>query len=178
MITEGKCKWLLWTVVVLAILNLSTIGSIIYHNRVAKNTQSFKKLEADTEHFSGRYFKDKLKLDAGQMESFRTFNPVFRQKARDITLNLSRLRQAMILEMASQNTDTVKLNMLADSIGLYHRDLKKETFRYYLKLKSICTAEQKKSLELLFKNVFINDFPMGHPGPRPHRRHLNLRNVN
>jgi hypothetical protein len=169
MITENKYKLMIWAIVILAVLNLSTLGSLLYHQyKSAGKTVSLesfqKQLEADSEKYSGRYFRDQLNLDMGQMNQFREFNPVFRQHARAITMELGELRKQMLVEMAAKSSDTAWLNSLSDSIGSLHAGLKKLTFNYYLQIKNICNDEQQKKLEKIFAEIFTNDAAMGYPG--------------
>lgn len=167
--TENKRSGMIWAIVVLAVMNLSTLGTILYHQYqsdkpAANPEEAQKQLETDAEKFSGRYFRDKLNLDGNQMERFRAINPVFRQQARAITEELASMRKQMLAEMAAANSDTTKLNALSDAIGQLHSQLKKITYQYYLDLKSICNTEQQKQLEQLFTEMFTNDASMSFPG--------------
>jgi Spy/CpxP family protein refolding chaperone len=166
---ENKHSFMVWAIVVLAIMNVSTLATILYHQyqSAASNTdaeQIQQQTITDTEKFSGRYFRDKLNLDGTQMDKFREFNPVFRQQARAITIELATMRKQMLNEMAAMHSDTNRLNVLSDSIGYLHSNLKKLTYKYYLDIKSICTPAQQKQIEELFTIMFINDTPMGFPG--------------
>lgn len=168
--TESKLKWLVWTVVILAILNISTLGTILYHRYFTSDRNdavSIRKMRPknDTENFSGRYFRDKLDLDKDQMEKFRSINSDFRQKAHEVTLELFRIRKEMLNQLSMSESDTVKLSLLSDSVGMLHGELKKLSFRYYLDVKNICRPEQQKKLQYIFKDVFIQDLPMRRPGP-------------
>jgi Spy/CpxP family protein refolding chaperone len=167
--TENKQSWMVWAIVALVVMNLSTLATILYHQNQSKvpsgdSAKLQQQLETDAEKFSGRYFRDKLNLDGNQMDKFRKINPVFRQQARAITIELAAKRKQMLVEMASASADTNKLNALSDSIGILHSNLKKLTYKYYLDLKGICNAEQQKQLEQLFNEMFTNDVPMGFPG--------------
>lgn len=160
---------MVWAIVILAIMNTSTIATIIYHKfQLGKaktvNVSDQKQLEADSEKFSGRYFRDQLNLSREQMDKFKEINPVFRPKARNITIELAQKRKQMLLEMASAKTDTIRLNVLSDSIGQLHSNLKKITYRYYMEIKSFCDQEQQRKLEQIFGEMFTNDSPMGYPG--------------
>lgn len=167
--TENKHTLLIWAIVVLALMNISTLVTILYNRSrtatsEAESVKGQKQLEADSEKFSGRYFRDELKLNDEQMDKFREINPTFRSKARMITFELTEKRKQMLLEMSDVNSDTLRLNALSDSIGQLHSNLKKLTYRYYMAVKAICDTEQQKKLEQLFGEVFTNDAPMGHPG--------------
>lgn len=180
--TENKRSWMIWAIVVLAVMNLSTLGTILYHQYQSEKPavnpdEAQKQLETDAEKFSGRYFRDKLNLDGSQMEQFRAINPVFRQQARAITVELASMRKQMLVELASSNSDTTKLNALSDAIGQLHSQLKKITYQYYLDMKGICNTEQQKLLSQLFSEMFTNDSSMSFPGKGgrgpQHGKHMN-----
>jgi len=167
--TENKRTSMVWAIVILAVMNISTVATIMYHKFQAAKTETNsvsdqKQLEVDSEKFSGRYFRDQLNLNSEQMDKFKEINPVFRPKARDITIGLAEKRKQMLIEMAAAKSDTARLNALSDSIGLLHNNLKKITYRYYLEIKSICDQEQQRKLEQIFGEMFTNDSPMGYPG--------------
>jgi len=160
---------MIWAIVTLAVLNVSTLTTILYHKYQSEKTETVstsdpKQLETDSEKFSGRYFRDQLKLNSEQMDKFKEMNPVFRPKARRITIELAEKRKQMLVEMSAANSDTTKLNALSDSIGQLHGDLKKITYRYYMEIKGICDPEQQRILEQLFGEMFTNDSQLGNPG--------------
>ena len=161
-----------WAIVILAVMNISTIATVMYHKYQPEKiltVTSQKQLEVDSEKFSGRYFRDKLNLNIDQMVKFRTMNPVFRPQARDITMELAKKRKQMLVEMAASVSDTAKLNALSDSIGQLHSDLKKVTYKYYIEIKNICDTTQQRKLEELFNEMFTNDSQLGFSpmgGPR------------
>jgi len=166
--TENKYSLLIWAVVVLAIMNVSTILTVFYHkyqsDNVVNSTIDAKQTEIDSERFSGRYFRDELNMSNAQMEKFKVINPVFRPKARFITIELAEKRKQMLVEMAAAKSDTSRLNALSDSIGQLHSELKKVTYRYYLEMKEICNPEQQVKLEKLFGEMFSNDSALGSSG--------------
>jgi hypothetical protein len=166
---ENKHSLMVWAIVVLAVMNVSTLITVFYHQYQSnKNTvvvtSDPKQLEANAEKFSGRYFRDQLNLSSEQMDKFREFNFIFRPEARAITIKLATMRKEMLVEMASAKSDTLKLNILSDSIGFFHSRLKRLTYKYYLDIKNICNKEQQLKLEQLVREMFINDSPMGFPG--------------
>ena len=160
---------MIWAIVILAVMNISTLTTILYHkyqpNKAEPvSTSDPKQLETDSEKYSGRYFRDQLNLSIEQMDKFKKINPVFRPKARYITIELAEKRKQMLIEMSSLHSDTIRLNAFSDSIGQLHSDLKKITYRYYLELRSICDPEQQRKLEQMFGDMFSNDSPLGYPG--------------
>jgi hypothetical protein len=73
---------------------------------------------------------------------------------------LAEKRHAMLIEMAEENSDKNRLNLLSDSIGYLHASLKKVTYMYYLNFKNICNQEQQQKLEQLFGDMFNSDTQM------------------
>ena len=166
---KNKNTLMIWTIIVLVILNVSTWITIVYHQVQSSKMQTRNGIEtkqpgANTEKFTGRYFRDQLNLSIEQMDKFREFNHPFRMEARDITLQLAEKRKAMLLEMVAPKSDTSKLNALSDSIGKLHSELKKISYGYYLNIKALCNKEQQIKLEQLFNDMFSNDAPMAFPG--------------
>ena len=166
---ENKKSLMVWAIVVLAIMNISTILTVVYYKvqsgkTAIGTTADSKQKEADSEKFSGRYFRDQLNLSSEQVEKFKAVNPAFRPKARNITFALASKQKEMLAEMAAVQSDTSRLNVLSDSIGRLHSDLKKISYRYYLGIKSICDPEQQRKLEQIFSEMFSNDVPIGSTG--------------
>ena len=169
---NNNYKYLVWAVAVLAILNLATIGTIVFNRYKFSKQISFagsrqKMNENRSVQYSGRFFREKLNFSPEQMEKFSEYNPGFRQGVRNINIELAQKRNQMLRELSLKDVDTLKLNQLADSVGLLHVSLKKMTFQYYLDLKQICEPEQEKKLEKLFKEILSGDVQMFQQGNGP-----------
>lgn len=167
---------MVWAIAVLAVMNLTTLLTIIYHKSKSAEkeiivTPDQARSETTSVKFSGRYFRDALNLSDEQMKMFSEFNPEFRQKVMAINRNLEIKRKEMLAEMSKKNCDTNRLNLLSDSIGYLHAGLKKQTYLYYMNFKRICNEEQQEKLEQLFGEMFSSDVQMqqrerGGPGGR------------
>lgn len=169
--SENKNIWLVWAIIALALMNLSTIITVVYQQRKSAKADSTDipgqfQSENESMKYSGRYFRDQLNLTRAQMNSFVQFNPVFRQQMMSLNVGLGRVRQKMLTEMSAKNSDLNKLNVLSDSIGYLHSNLKKLTCRYYIDIKNICDQEQQEKLRQMFAEMFDNDFQMGQYGTR------------
>jgi hypothetical protein len=165
----NKNNWMVWAIAVLAIMNLATLITVMYHrNKVDEQEkiviQDQAKSESTSVKYSGRYFREELNLSDEQMKMFSEFNPEFRQKVMAINRSLDSKRHEMLVEMAEKNCDTIRLNLLSDSIGYLHASLKKQTYLYYMNFKRICNEDQQKKLEQLFGEMFSSDVQIGHPG--------------
>jgi hypothetical protein len=167
--TKEKNSWMVWAIVALALLNITTVGTILLNrNKLNESRQTVFSAQSNIElgnaKFSGRYFREKLNLDRNQMRRFAEFNQGFRQSAMNINVDLVSHRNEMFKEMSARNCDTFKLNSLSDSIGILHSRLKRETYRYYLDLKEICDDQQDVLLDQLFMEMFTDDSVIGTHG--------------
>jgi Spy/CpxP family protein refolding chaperone len=180
-----KPKILTWIIILLLIMNVSAIVTMLYHKSQEEKAEivSGNPVAAiqsgPTMKYSGRRFRDELGLTSDQMREFSRFNPIFRQKLRDLNIRLLRKRQEMIDELAVDKSDTTMLNSLSYSIGELHSELKKATYAYYLEFKRICTPEQKEKLNSIFNNMFEGETPVVGPGRGMQGRgRLGMRNRN
>jgi hypothetical protein len=160
---------MIWVIVILALMNITTMATILYnHGRVEKQTAvdesgvSITGTEAAA--YSGRFFCDRLGFSNSQMLEFREVNQPFRDRVREINSDLNRIRQTMLDEMSKEESDTILLSSLADSVGQLHSELKKETYRYYLSMKEICNGQQEETLKQIFGSMFSGDLPKGRNG--------------
>jgi hypothetical protein len=166
--TENK-SWMIWAVVILAVMNIATIITVIYNRNQIREEKvvvesNLLKAEATSTGYSGRWFRDQLNFSNDQMARFVEFNPAFRENVRNINMDLNLLRQKMLSEMATEKCDTIRLNILSDSIGILHGNLKKVTYKYYIEIKNICDQQQQEKLEQLFGGMFVSDHRMGQYG--------------
>ena len=180
--TENKGRWMIWAIIILIVINLTTIVTVVHNRRQLSNkglTPASERgmSESASMQYSGRYFRDSLNLSMDQMRKFSDFNPGFRQAVMAINIDMADKRHKMLIEMAKNVCDTNRLNNLSDSIGYLHARLKKETYQYYINFKNICNQEQQRKLEQLFGEMFNTDMQMGMNGrgPRGGRR-MGMRN--
>lgn len=146
---------LIWIIVILIAINLSTVGSFYYHQISELKTPSKDQVDRNDNHADQRtsFFNDQLMLEKDQIDQFRQINLSYNQAARAIELNLVRLRETLINELGIQNPDTIRVNQLTAEIGENHRKLKQITSTFYLDLKKICSTEQQAKLNHLFQSM-------------------------
>ena len=172
MYTERKFKILIWLVVVLALTNVSTIATI-WWMRSGDNTSEaafFPKKDRDGHRRGGKgeyWFAKRLALDDKQATQFKQHTRWFREEARLLAERMNQFREEMIVEMANEKPDTLKLNNLSVQIGNNHAQLKKLTYQYFVKLKAECKADQINELEKSFRQMMQQD---GDSRPRGFKR--------
>lgn len=160
---------MVWAIVILAVMNLTTIATVIYNRNQTRNEKavvdtSLPQSDISSIRYSGRWFRDQLNFNREQMSRFVEFNPAFRENVRSINRDLNLCRQKMLSAMAEEKCDTIRLNTLSDSIGTLHAHLKKATYKYYIDLKNICDQQQQEKLKQFFGEMFATDIQMGQHG--------------
>ncbi len=165
---KTNSKTLIWIIVILVATNLSTIGSFYYH-RVNEGQQITESKPGGQAAVPGeqrtRFFRDQLKLDDSQIDSFREINRSYNRTARDIEMSLSELRKEIVDELGKASPDSAKLEQLATEIGNNHRELKQVTTRFYLNMKEICTTEQQEKLYTIFQSMLTKENQINLPQP-------------
>jgi len=163
-----------WIIIILLIVNISALSTIIYHGFFHKN-RTFRVIEPQ-EGFGGRFLKDELNLSSAQREEFKTSRTYFFQHTRPLFDSLMKKRIDIANEISSKKPDTLKLYKLADEWGNLHSQLKKQTIRHFLQMKSYCNPAQQEKLSGFFNDILMCDEPMHGRGMKFH--HGSEKNIN
>jgi hypothetical protein len=159
----NKINLLYWIIALLLILNLSTIGGLIYHHyQDTEEEQQALILDVQSDsRLTGRYFRQVIGFDDDQMEAFRKANRKFQPTANQIVFTIDSLKLEQFKELKKQTSDTVRLLNIAEEIGNQHSALKNVTNRFYLEIKKVCNDNQCQKLEEVFHPLFRNTLPAG-----------------
>mgnify|MGYP000853076213 FL=1 len=154
-------KILVWVIILLALLNITTIGTILYHNQRDKKVAESIVFDQGRNPLNGRFFRQKLGFDDQQMEAFRTANREFQPKAKEVIYVLDSLKKQIFFEINKEKVDTLKLRQLTESIGSSHAELKKITNDFYLQVKDICDEGQCEQLKDAFEPLYNDQVNTG-----------------
>lgn len=144
-------------ILLLAFSNLGMIVHLITCRHCSSQPQEAIVVEKDAAPINGKCFMQNLKFDREQKAKFRDINCRFRQNVGSILSRLGKQKENMFGELQQINSDTVKLRTFSRGIGELHRQLKDETIDFYLKIKVLCTDEQRQRLEDHFTPLFRNN---------------------
>jgi uncharacterized membrane protein len=151
-----KIRILTWLVIALIILNIATIASVVWHARQFRH-DSFMRHEMGWRmgppELAGHFLKEKLDLNAKQLEQFEIINRDFHKTSREIVKQMDGLRINMLDELKKEKPDTAILFDNAQKNGELHYALKKQMTLYYLKIKDICSPAQRDTLVKLFRFI-------------------------
>ncbi|MDD3080153.1 MAG: hypothetical protein PHH37_13795 [Paludibacter sp.] len=153
----NKNKILVWIIVLLVVLNIATVGTILYNNSQMPAEPETIVVQADgCNMMNGKYFRQNIGFDHEQMAIFRQAKHEFQPRANQIVGTIDSLKNEMFTELKKDTPDTLLLNKLSEETGRCHAELKKETNRFYLKVFKICTPEQVNQMQEVFSPLFLN----------------------
>lgn len=164
----------------LIVTNIATILTVVRHIRNQKDAEGTElKQEGnmnsknpvdlpDTQRTL--FFTKALALDTDQQSAFREVNRNYGRQTKEISQEMSQLREQLLNALDEPEPDPALLNTLSDQIGKKHTELKKLTITYYLGLKSICNSDQKKALSEMFQKLLSPEGNVNVPHGRPDGR--------
>lgn len=175
-----QSRILIWLIVILVIINISAIITVFYNIKSRNDFSERNKLPTGKEYshqHRGRSFKSCMNLNEEQHRHFREAKQKFFMEATKISDQMHKKRIEFINEMASDSPDTIKIKEIAGEIGSLHAELKYQTYKHYIEMKSVCTIEQEEKLMYLFKSMLHEDslppmrgrYDKDHKRPRHHR---------
>lgn len=157
-----KINLLYWTIALLLILNLSTIGGLVYHHYQEQAEEPALILDVqDDSRLTGRHFRQVIGFDNEQMDAFRKANREFQPAANHIIFTIDSLKLEQFNELKKKTSDSIRLYELAEKIGTQHTALKNVTNRFYLEIKKVCNDDQCHKLEEVFHPLFRNTIQEG-----------------
>ena len=158
----SKNNILLWVIIVLLIIILSALGTMMH--RMNKRIRGFRQ-EQDSSITNVMKIKEALDLNDDQAAKVKQIKSKHRGEQLRIRNEVFTRRQAFTDELNSDNPDTKKLNAMIRDITNMQVRLKKESIKEYLEIRSLCTPEQQKKLELIVRN---KQWGMGNRSRRNH----------
>ncbi|MGE4568197.1 MAG: hypothetical protein AB7C90_03325 [Bacteroidales bacterium] len=147
---------LVWLVVLLAVLNISTVAALLYHKQQHKQNNELLMAGSGQVAINGSYFRHQLQFDSLQMSGFRHAQRNFQPKVKEILMAIDSLKGAMHTELTGAHPDTLLLNRISHRIGENHALLKKETYKFYLSLCTLCSVQQKEQLQQTLLPIFCD----------------------
>jgi hypothetical protein len=139
---NGRNKWLIAIIVILALINAATIGSFWLMRKPPHPPKLEKILEKE------------LSLTPEQTAQFRKLDDTHRSKAMQLRDSLTLYTGGLFDEMLSDNPNQTVLDSINVRIGAIHIKMDKNLVQHYNELKVLCTSpEQKEKLKAIFKKI-------------------------
>ncbi len=148
----SKKNTVILVIAVLLIINIASISTIVYHSYGNSKVE-----EPKEERTSMRVFKQELNLNQQQITDFGKWGRIYRDKTREILIEMGEVRIALFNEMSLANPDTAKMFAMADEIGSMHAQIKRLTVDHFLVIKENSSPEQFEKFVKLFQRALMDD---------------------
>lgn len=149
---SSKPNWLPVAVVVLAVVNLVTLGLLWFgrHNPPPR-------------HDARGFLVSELQLDAAQVRGFDSLRRMHFAEVDSLHDEMHRLKDALFARLPLAGGGTA----IADSIGNVQARIERSTFNHFAALRRLCRPQQQQSFDRVINDVLRT---MGNDGPPPGRR--------
>jgi hypothetical protein len=145
----AKKNTLIWIIIILFAINVAAITTIIIFMGSARNHSPLMMEKGKPSTFINK----ELGLSPNQSRNFDLMHSEFSEKSLGIIQELDSLRYEMMNELSKEEPDSLKLDKIADKIGLWHATLKKETIRHFVQIRRNCNVEQRRSLSKIYRKM-------------------------
>ncbi|MEI6766453.1 MAG: hypothetical protein WCM76_12490 [Bacteroidota bacterium] len=145
-----------WIVGILIIVNIGAISVFAYHIYFKKDFSEHRPQQPGPDSF----MVHELGFDKMQSEQFAVLKKAHMDKVHAFVAQIKQEKKLLADGVISETVDTLKLDTIADKIGVLYASIRKANTRHYLELKKICTPEQQKKLAEIFGNIFCCDDKM------------------
>jgi hypothetical protein len=158
---SSKRKILIWVVIILVIINISSLATIWFHRiqnkrtnrteirdqRVPRETRNRDRRNngQDMRREFSRRFQNDLNLTDTQSTAVDSIHSHYFDQRRELTQNLAALKSKLDEELASVQLDQDSLDMLITEQSSYFNDLNNNAVQMNLAIRTVLNEEQVKS---------------------------------
>jgi hypothetical protein len=130
---QRKNKILIWTALVLLVLNLSTIGTIWVEKRI--DSKKHCESKTDRKNYHKNVLIDELRLNENQIEFYQQSRKQHWVQIKKLKRKIGKTKADVHAEIFSAKPDTMHIYKLIDSIGFYNAEIERNNYRHFLELK-------------------------------------------
>lgn len=145
-----KNKFAFWTIVLLVILNLLTLGTLWFQKGKAERFPRRVPGGPDGLRYVGRFMERELDLSKEQARQFRELRRRHFQKTREIREKVRVLKKEILKEAFKPTPDAEKAARMIEAVGAGYAEMERFLFEHFKDLKSVCREEQSEKLQRLF----------------------------
>jgi len=145
-----KKEFIRWFVISLTVINLASLGTILYYSLNHPKTNGHK---FDKRLHAFDYLQKKLDLTDLQQEKIKTFQESHFEMTHELHTKVSKLRSSLFEEMSSINSDSILIEKTIKEMSEYRTQLEREMAYHFRDMKSVLTIAQQKKFKKLMKRI-------------------------
>ena len=153
-----KKRFTIWTILLLVILNISTI-SMLWLNQNRRPGAPPPRAEARQDQRTLEFLQRELDLTDEQILQYDQLRQAHGEQTRVLINDIRRLKQEMMNEIFYDEPDTTETMEIADLIGEKQTEIEQITFNHFLDLKELCGTEKVGKLRGLVDEFFRRNQP-------------------
>ena len=177
-----KPKILTVTIIILFILNVGTIGFLIFHRppRPLKEFDHHEKMEQremmpppDARGF----LEEQLNFNDKQKEEFSKMRDEHHKQISDIQDSIKNVKDKLFAQVSTNPINEAEINSLCTAIGEFQKRIELTTFYHFQKVRMLCDDTQKQKFDLIIKDAIKMidmrgpQMPPGNQMPPPGHEH-------
>ena len=147
-----------WTIILLILLNLSTMAMLWMTRYQKPAIRPPKNGDRATEQF----LQQELGLTDEQARQFEELRQEHFQESKPIVEAMQQLKRELLEEVFASAPESETMQNIAEQIGTRQAELETLRYRHFLELKSLCQPEQVQKFRALFHEISP---PEAHPAP-------------
>lgn len=147
-----KKRFIVWIIIILVILNLSTLAVIwFFHIKGPRRPPPMPPIGPE----QGMLLLDKeLNLSETQVQKFKESRDRYFVESKPILDEIHRLKMEIMDEVFAPSPDPSKVKRIAKEIGEKQAKFEELLFDHFLSLREACNPEQEVKLKDLFRDLF------------------------
>lgn len=147
-----KKRITIYLIVIVTLINLSSLGTIIYLKRAAKNNIS----ESVLRNNRFEKMKEELELTPLQLDRFEKIRTELHSRLDTLDTKLSSLRKEMLSEIwQTQKPDSQKIENILEQFSQLQLETQRWIVQHFYKFKEVLTPEQAEK----FYKIISERFP-------------------
>jgi Spy/CpxP family protein refolding chaperone len=146
-----KKRITIYLIVIVTLINLSSLGTIIYLKWIAKNDASVSVLPENRFEL----IKEELKLTPQQIEQFEKIRTEFHSKLDTLDTKFETLRKEMLKEIWQSEAGSQKLESILEQFNRQQAESQRWVVQHFYKFKKVLNPEQSEK----FYNILSKRFP-------------------
>lgn len=147
-----KKRITIYLIVIITIVNLSSLGTIIYFKQTANNDVSVRELPGNR----FEQIKEKLELTPPQIKRFKKIRTEFHSRLDTFNTKFGLLRKEMLSEIwQRQNPDSQKIENILQQFSHLQLETQRWIVQHFYRFKEVLTPEQEEK----FYKIVSERFP-------------------
>ena len=158
-------KFLLWTIALLLVLNVASLGMLWYQKSLRSGVVPGQRPRGPGA--VARLVEREFNLSEEQKERFDQLRKKHFREASSIQGEINKAKRAILEEVTAPIPDTAKVNRLVRDIGESQGRFEQFLFDHFLAIRLMLTPEQMRKFDQVLHDVTEASRPAGHRGPFP-----------